>query len=122
MDEPTRRYTPQDLAAALTIDAFPRSATYDPDWMLENLMGPNALWLVDAITADTVPDGWRHWLTWQKVAACPGVPLQRRRSRDAPRGCRSQPGLYPAGSTQGLNRRRDGIACALRVPSWLHIR
>jgi len=50
MPDPTRRYTPRELAAALTIDAFPRSATYDPDWMLENLMGPNALWLTEALS------------------------------------------------------------------------
>ena len=29
--------------------AFPRSANYDPDWVLENMMGPNALWLTEAL-------------------------------------------------------------------------
>ena len=38
-----------DLAAALTLDDFPRSAGYDPAWMLENLMGPNAVWLAEAL-------------------------------------------------------------------------
>lgn len=28
-------------------DEFPRSNAYDPDWVLENQMGPNALWLVE---------------------------------------------------------------------------
>ena len=28
---------------------FPRSAGYDPDWVLENMMGPNALWLTEAL-------------------------------------------------------------------------
>jgi cyclopropane fatty-acyl-phospholipid synthase-like methyltransferase len=27
--------------------AFPRSNKYDPDWVIENQMGPNALWLVE---------------------------------------------------------------------------
>ena len=26
---------------------FPRSAKYDPDWMMDNQMGPNALWLTE---------------------------------------------------------------------------
>jgi cyclopropane fatty-acyl-phospholipid synthase-like methyltransferase len=30
---------------------FPRSSRYDPDWMLENQMGPNALWLAEWLTA-----------------------------------------------------------------------
>jgi SAM-dependent methyltransferase len=46
---PAQRYTKQELARELTIDAFPRSASYDPEWMLENLMGPNALWLTEAL-------------------------------------------------------------------------
>lgn len=29
---------------------FPRSNTYDPDWVIENQMGPNALWLTEALT------------------------------------------------------------------------
>ena len=28
---------------------FPRSANYDPDWALENMMGPNALWLTESL-------------------------------------------------------------------------
>ncbi|HEX5502938.1 MAG TPA: methyltransferase domain-containing protein [Thermomicrobiales bacterium] len=38
-----------DLAAALTLPEFPRAAAYDPAWMLENLMGPNAVWLAEAL-------------------------------------------------------------------------
>ena len=26
---------------------FPRAAKYDPDWMLDNQMGPNAVWLME---------------------------------------------------------------------------
>ena len=44
------RYTPSELAALLTIDQFPRSAAYDPAWALENLMGPNVLWLAEALS------------------------------------------------------------------------
>lgn len=28
---------------------FPRSAKYDGDWVLENMMGPNALWLTESL-------------------------------------------------------------------------
>src|SRR5919112_3473191 len=38
------------LAAALTLDEFPRAAGYDPEWMLANLMGPNVIWLTEALT------------------------------------------------------------------------
>ena len=30
---------------------FPRSAKYDQDWVLDNMMGPNALWLTESLTA-----------------------------------------------------------------------
>lgn len=30
--------------------AFPRSASYDPEWILENLMGPNVLWLTESLS------------------------------------------------------------------------
>ena len=39
-----------DLRAALTLDQFPRAATYDPRWTLDNLMGPNVLWLTEALS------------------------------------------------------------------------
>ena len=45
-----RKYTQAELAAQLTFDSFPRSAAYDPQWMLENLMGPNAVWLAAALS------------------------------------------------------------------------
>jgi cyclopropane fatty-acyl-phospholipid synthase-like methyltransferase len=31
-------------------EAYPRSAAYSRDWAVENLMGPNALWLVESLT------------------------------------------------------------------------
>ncbi len=43
-------YSKEELTALLTIDEFPRSASYDPVWMLENTMGPNAVWLVEALS------------------------------------------------------------------------
>jgi cyclopropane fatty-acyl-phospholipid synthase-like methyltransferase len=44
--------TKTELAALLAIDAFPRSASYDPEWMLENQMGPNAVWLAEALSQE----------------------------------------------------------------------
>ena len=37
----------EELAEMLRLDAFPLSAKYDPEWMLANEMGPNALWLTE---------------------------------------------------------------------------
>jgi len=44
------KYTRAELTKRLTIEDFPRSAAYDPVWMLENLMGPNAIWLTEALS------------------------------------------------------------------------
>ena len=44
------RHTKTELAALLTLDQFPRSASYDPEWVFENLMGPNVLWLTEALS------------------------------------------------------------------------
>jgi cyclopropane fatty-acyl-phospholipid synthase-like methyltransferase len=38
------------IAAALTLPEYPRSASYDPRWALENSMGPNVLRLTEALT------------------------------------------------------------------------
>ena len=38
------------LADLLALPEFPRSAGYRPEWMLENLMGPNAVWLAEALS------------------------------------------------------------------------
>jgi SAM-dependent methyltransferase len=44
----------------LALERYPRSARYDPAWILENQMGPNPLWLVEALTeVMPVPTGWR---------------------------------------------------------------
>jgi cyclopropane fatty-acyl-phospholipid synthase-like methyltransferase len=44
--------TTTDLAALLALPDFPRSATYDPRWVLDNQMGPNALWLTEWLAQD----------------------------------------------------------------------
>ena len=38
------------LTSRLTLPHYPRSAGYDPAWMLGNLMGPNAVWLAEALS------------------------------------------------------------------------
>lgn len=49
----------EDLRALLRKPEFPRSSAYDPDWMLEHQMGPNAVWLVE-------------WLC-ERLALAPGM-------------------------------------------------
>jgi len=39
----------EELREALSLPAYPRSAQYEPQWVLENLMGPNVLWLTEAL-------------------------------------------------------------------------
>src|SRR5438445_8698250 len=43
-------YTKGELADLLSVAEYPRSAKYDPEWVLENLMGPNVLWLAEALS------------------------------------------------------------------------
>ena len=47
----------EELASALKIEEFPRSSTYDPEWVIENMMGPNVLWLTESLrqVMDLVP-------------------------------------------------------------------
>jgi SAM-dependent methyltransferase len=33
-------------------DVYPRSAAYDPQWMVDHCMGPNPLWLLEDLTRD----------------------------------------------------------------------
>lgn len=42
--------TPEQLREALTLPQFPRSANYDPEWMIRNEMGPSSIWLVEYLT------------------------------------------------------------------------
>ena len=44
---------PQPKAALIEMlpsDQFPRAAAYDLEWVLENQMGPNVLWLTESLT------------------------------------------------------------------------
>lgn len=43
--------TGSSLDSRLTRAAYPRSARYRGQWMVDNAMGPNALWLTEAVTA-----------------------------------------------------------------------
>jgi SAM-dependent methyltransferase len=38
------------LREALTLDRYPRSNSYDPQWIVDNLMGPHPLWCAEALT------------------------------------------------------------------------
>ncbi len=42
--------TKEELAEAFKPEEFPRSAKYDPGWVIENLMGPNVLWLTESLS------------------------------------------------------------------------
>ena len=42
----------EELAAMLSVERFPRSSKYDPEWVVENEMGPNALWLAEWLCRD----------------------------------------------------------------------
>jgi SAM-dependent methyltransferase len=42
--------TKQQLSDMLALERFPRSARYDPEWVMENQMGPNVLWLTEWLT------------------------------------------------------------------------
>lgn len=48
-DRPPFPIADSDLAARLRRPDFPRAARYDPRWVLENAMGPNPIWLVEAL-------------------------------------------------------------------------
>ena len=41
--------TPEQ-AERLRLPHYPRAAAHDPHWVLEHLMGPNVLWLTEALT------------------------------------------------------------------------
>jgi len=41
------KFTKEQLKEMLTLEQFPLSAKYDPQWVHENQMGPNALWLME---------------------------------------------------------------------------
>ena len=42
--------TQSELEKRLRFDEFPRSSKYDPQWMIDNQMGPNVIWLTEALS------------------------------------------------------------------------
>ena len=42
--------TKAELELAFQLPEFPRSAMYDPEWIIDNTMGPNVLWLTESLT------------------------------------------------------------------------
>lgn len=40
----------EELARRLTLPEYPRSARYDAQWMVDNAMGPNPLWLLEELS------------------------------------------------------------------------
>ncbi len=40
----------EELRRLLALDRYPRSAAYDPQWVVENMMGPNPLWLAESLS------------------------------------------------------------------------
>src|ERR1700719_2201998 len=49
-EERKMKQTNPELASRLALPGFPRSSSYDAVWVLENLMGPNPLWLAEALS------------------------------------------------------------------------
>jgi hypothetical protein len=52
---PIFRYTARDLpmtdiAEIFRRPEFPKSSSYDPEWMMDHQMGPNAVWLMEWLT------------------------------------------------------------------------
>lgn len=44
--------TKEQLREALTLEQFPLSAKYDPEWMIKNDMGPSAVWLAEFLVKE----------------------------------------------------------------------
>lgn len=40
----------EEIGRLLALDRYPRAAAYDPLWVLENMMGPNPLWLAESLS------------------------------------------------------------------------
>ncbi len=48
--EDALQHSPEELRELLDNPRFPRSASYDPAWIMTHEMGPNVLWLTEALT------------------------------------------------------------------------
>lgn len=44
------RYSPEELRRVFSLDQYPRASGYDPQLVIDNSMGPNVLWLTEALT------------------------------------------------------------------------
>ena len=42
--------TKQELALAFQFEGLTRSSAYDPEWVIENMMGPNVMWLTESLS------------------------------------------------------------------------
>jgi SAM-dependent methyltransferase len=42
--------TKQELASAFQFEGLTRSNAYDPEWVIENMMGPNVMWLTESLS------------------------------------------------------------------------
>lgn len=42
--------TKQELARAFQFEELIHSNSYDPDWVIANMMGPNVIWLTESIS------------------------------------------------------------------------
>jgi len=42
--------TKQELALAFQFEGLIRSNSYDPDWIIANMMGPNVMWLTESLS------------------------------------------------------------------------
>lgn len=45
-----RAFSSKELARRLHLDRYPRSNRYDPAWVVEHMMGPHPLWLMEHLT------------------------------------------------------------------------
>ncbi|MDP6514955.1 MAG: class I SAM-dependent methyltransferase [SAR202 cluster bacterium] len=41
--------TKDQIREMFRLDRYPLSAKYDPDWVIDNEMGPNVLWVTEAM-------------------------------------------------------------------------
>ena len=71
--------TSTDLGRHVTVSRSPRSAHYDPVWLVDNMMGPCSVWRTEALT-DVMPLApvTTSW-TWAVARRCRRSSLPARR-------------------------------------------
>jgi hypothetical protein len=60
----------EQLREMLNNEQFPRSGKYDPEWVLRNEMGPNALWLMEWLCEEMDLKPGRATVLSRRVRAC----------------------------------------------------